>query len=195
MRYDMHVHINIHGDEGEMEKYEYFAKMNRLDVVGFVIHYNPKMSRKELRDYKDFVYSLEINALSGLELYYPLEKIPSGFDFYILHFSNITVDADILSSFRDIIIAHPLSYGMRLANSAIPIIKRNNIGIECNSAHYTSRLQKFYYELKRENITIPFGSDAHTPEEIGAGFEELQGIFSPFEKVKRDLILKKNIFL
>jgi histidinol phosphatase-like PHP family hydrolase len=181
MRYDMHVHLNIHSDEGEMEKYEYFAKMNNMDVVGFVIHYNPKMSKRELRDYRDFVESLNIKSLAGIELYYPFSKMPRGFDFYIVHFSNMSVDADILSHLREVIIAHPFAYGMNLDESSIPVMVRNNIAVECNSAHFFESLIPFYRRIREEGIRIPFGSDAHSPEEIGAGFDELKHIFTPFE--------------
>jgi len=190
MKYDMHVHINIHGDEGEMERYEYFAKMNNLEVIGFVIHYNPKISRKELRDYRDFVESLNIRAYAGLEIYYP-SRYPGGFDFYLLHFSNVVVDAELLSSLRDVVIAHPFAYGMSIDASSLPIMVKNNIGVECNSAHFASSLRKFYTDIKREGICIPFGSDAHTPEEMGEGFEELSSIFSPFEEVERRILKKR----
>ena len=184
MRYDMHVHLNIHADEGEMEKYEYFAKMNNIDIVGFVIHYNPKMSKRELRDYRDFVESLNMRSLAGIELYYPFSKIPQGFDFYIVHFSNITVDADILSRLRDIIIAHPFAYGLNIDESSIPLMVKNRIEVECNSAHFSISLRSFYKRIKDEGIKIPFGSDAHTPEEIGAGYDELRDIFTPWEELE-----------
>ncbi len=189
MRYDLHVHLNIHAEEGEMERYEYFAKINRLDVIGFVIHYNPKMSKRELRDYRDFVESLNVRAFAGLEIYYPTTKMPMNFDFYLIHFSNMIVDADILSQFESIIIAHPFAYGMRIDNSAIPIIKKRNIAVECNSAHFKSSFLPFYQELKKEGIMIPFGSDAHTPEEMGAMYDDLAHIFTPFYKLERHIFL------
>ena len=170
-----------------MEKYEYFAKINSLDLIGFVIHYNPKISRRELRDYRDFVNSLGIKALAGLEIYYPFEKIPGNFDFYTIHFSRINVDADILAPLQNIIIAHPFAYGMHLDVSAFNIIKRNHIAVECNSAHYTPKLRDFYEKLKNDNVIVPFGSDAHTPEEMGAGFDELIQLFSPLSEVKKYL--------
>ncbi len=187
MRYDLHVHINIHGDEGEMERYEYYAKINNLDTVGFVIHYNPKMSRRELRDYRDFVYSLNLNALAGLELYYPIEKVPSGFDFHIVHFSRLTVDADTLAPLRDMIIAHPFAYEMHMDASAFGMLRRNNLAVECNSAHYSPRLRGFYEHLREEGVVVPFGSDAHTPDEMGSGFDELSDMFSPLDEVLRYL--------
>ncbi len=189
MKYDLHVHINIHAEEGEMDRYEYFAKINGLEVVGFLIHYNPKMSKRELRDYRDFVESLNIRAFAGLEIYYPASKIPTNFDFYTIHFSNILVDADILSKFENIIIAHPFAYGMRLDSSAFPIIKKRNIAVECNSAHFENSLISFYRELEKEGVVIPFGSDAHTPEEMGAMFEDLSHIFTPFPEVERHMFL------
>ncbi len=191
MRYDFHVHYPLHADEGTIEMYELYAKMKNLELVGFVIHYDPKISKKELKDYVDTVSSFSIRTLCGVELYYPAGKIPAGFDFYLLHFSNILVDADILSKLEDVIIAHPFAYGMRMDESAIPLLIRNNIGVEYNSAHYTPNLKSFYEKLRNEGVNITFGSDAHSPYEIGEGYDAARQFITPFEKLKGGIIRRR----
>ena len=182
MRYDMHVHLRVESD-ADIDKYEMYARMARLDIVGFVIHYSEGMGKRALRDYRDSVESMGIRALAGLELYYPFSTLPPGFDFYIIHFSDITVDADVLEKLKGVIIAHPFSYGMKIDPSSFEIMRKNGIAVECNSAHFSPGLNDFYARLKEIDIAIPFGSDAHSPEVMGAGMEDFMGCFSPYGTV------------
>ncbi len=182
MRYDMHVHLRVESD-ADIDKYEMYAKMSRLDLVGFVIHYSERMGKRALRNYRNSVESMGIRALAGLELYYPFSTLPPGFDFYIVHFSDITVEAGILDKLREVIIAHPFAYGMKIDSTALDVMRKNKIAVECNSAHFSPGLSEFYARLKELGIVIPFGSDAHSPEELGAGMEDLRGCYSPYSTV------------
>ncbi len=187
MIYDLHIHINPHADEGEIYEYEMYAKMLNIQVAGFVIHYVPTMPEKLLKNFRDVVSTFSVKAYTGVEIYYPATKEPSGFDYYLYHFSNIIVDAEILRRLESVIIAHPFAYGMKIDESAIPLMEKNNIAVECNSAHYHPKLKKFYNKLREYGIIIPFGSDAHTPGEMGSGFDELSDLISPLEKVENYL--------
>ncbi len=187
MIYDLHVHINPHADEGEIYEYEIYAKMRNPEFVGFVIHYVPTMPERVLKDFRDIISTFSIKSYAGVELYYPPKKVPRGFDYYLYHFSKIIVDADLLRDLENVIIAHPFSYGMRIDESAIPVIERRGIAVELNSAHFTTKLREFYEKLKSQNILIPFGSDAHNPQEIASGFEDLLDLFSPPQDVEKFL--------
>ncbi len=187
MIYDLHVHINPHADEGEIYEYELYAKMRNPKFIGFVIHYAPTMPERVLKDFRDIVSTFTIKSYTGVEIYYPAKKVPRGFDYYLYHFSNIIVDADIIRELENVIIAHPFSYGMRIDESAISIIEKRSIAVELNSAHFKQKLRKFYERLKASNILIPFGSDAHSPLEIASGFEDFSDLLSPPEDVERFL--------
>ena len=185
MIYDLHVHINPHADEGEIYEYEIYAKMRNMHAVGFVIHYVPAIPDRVLRDFRDIISTFTIKSYAGVEIYYPAKKIPKGFDYYLYHFSNTLVDAEILNRMENAIISHPFSYGMRIDESAIPVIEKRNIAVELNSAHFSVKLREFYNKLRSHGILIPFGSDAHNPQEIASGFEDLTDIFSPYEDVEK----------
>ncbi len=184
MIYDLHVHINPHADAGEIYEYDMYAKMRNMDIVGFVIHYTPKIPEKTLRNFRDMISTFSIKSLVGVELYYPPRKIPSGFDYHLYHFSNITLEADMLRNAEKIIIAHPFAYGMYVPDDVLDILNEKNIAVEYNSAHFTSNLIGFYKKCKERGIDITFGSDAHSPQEIGEGFEKVENLITPYEKLR-----------
>jgi len=184
MVYDLHIHINPHAAEGEIYEYDTYAKMLHLDYVGFVTHYTPSMPEKLLRDFRDIISTFTSNALAGVELHYPIKKVPRGFDYYILHFSNIMLDADILNRFHSMIIAHPFAYGMQISESLIPLFNKNELAIEYNSAHYKNSMREFYNACKEQGIQITFGSDAHSPSEMGEGFDYASRYITPFRELK-----------
>ncbi len=191
MIYDLHVHINPHAEEGKIYEYDTYAKMLHLDVVGFVTHYTPTMPEKLLRNFRDMISTFSIPALAGVEIYHPPKKLPKNFDYYLIHFSNVAIDADILGKYEDVIIAHPFAYGARISEEVLPILKKRNIGVEFNSSHYSEKHREFYKKSKEEGINITFGSDAHSPQEMGEGFENAKEFITPFKSLK---VLRRNYY-
>ena len=183
MIYDLHVHINPHADAGEIYEYDMYAKMRNMDVVGFVIHYTPHLPERTLKNFRDMISTFSIESLAGVEIHYPSRKIPTGFDYYLYHFSNTTLEVDMLRNLEKVIIAHPFAYGMRIPDEILPVLSEKNIAIEYNSAHFTSKLMGFYEKCKKEGVEITFGSDAHSPQEIGEGFEKASSLITPYKKL------------
>ena len=184
MSYDLHVHINPHADMGELYEYDMYAKMRNMNLVGFVIHYTPSIPERTLRNFRDLISTFSINSLAGVEVYYPPRKIPSGFDYYLYHFSNVLIEADMLKNMERVIIAHPFAYGMYLPEDVLPVLQEKEIAVEYNSAHFLPNLISFYKKCKERGIDITFGSDAHTPQEIGEGYDKAIELLTPYEKLK-----------
>ncbi len=178
------MHINPHASEGEIYEYDIYTKMTNIDTVGFVIHYTPRTPEKLLRRFRDTISTFSVRALAGVELHYPFRKMPRGFDYYLLHFSNVEVDTDILKHLSNMIIAHPFAYGMRISEYVLELLSEKNIALEFNSAHFEEKHIGYYKMAKQRGIQITFGSDAHTPQEIGEGFEKAEGIVNNFQSLK-----------
>ena len=184
MIYDLHVHINPHAEEGEIYEYDTYARMLHMDLVGFVIHYTPTMPEKLLKNFRDILSTFSIRTLAGLEIHYPPKKFPKGFDYYLLHFSNIAIEADMLKRYQKVIIAHPFAYGSKISEDVLPILKDRKIGVEFNSSHYNDKFRWFYEKCKEHGINVTFGSDAHTPQEMGEGFEKGKDFITPMEHLE-----------
>ncbi len=186
MRYDLHIHLPQTISDDILTTYEIAIRNSGLKVGGFVVHYTEKYGKRTFKNLVDLIATLGVKTLAGVEIYYPSTTVPSGAEYTLIHFRDIIIDHDEIlkiSKLNNPIIAHPLSYNSKFTSEAMRILKKYGITVEYNSAHISPEMHNFYRTLKAYGVEISFGSDAHTPYEICAGFERAMEFITPVDEL------------
>ncbi len=186
MKYDLHIHLPQAISDDVLTAYEIAIRNSGLKVGGFVIHYTEKYGKRNFKNLVDVVETLGVKSIAGVEIYYPSTTVPSGAEYTLIHFRDIIIEHEAIlkiSKLNNPIIAHPLSYNSNFTSEAMQILKKYGITVEYNSAHIRADMHQFYSTLKADGVEISFGSDAHTPYEICAGFEQAREFITPVDEL------------
>ncbi len=191
MKHDIHVHIPPGADEDTVRAYGFAAEMLNYDLYGFVVHHGQTTSAY-LRYLDSILSTYSISYLIGWEV--RVSRLFRSGELIIAHPEGI-VDAEVarkLVKNAVDVLAHPFSYGAHIHESAVDVLVAGEVSVEVNGAHPGDFHRERYMKLVDSGVALVFGSDAHSPEEIGSGWEMYESLRTRFRLREKGRVLVRG---
>ncbi len=175
MKHDVHIHVPPGADEEVVRAYGFTAEMLDYDLYGFVVHHGQSTSAY-LRYLDSILSTYSITYLLGWEV--RVSRLFRSGELILAHPEGL-VDAEVarkLVKHAVDVLAHPFSYGAQIHESAVEVLAAGEVAVEVNGAHPGDFHRGRYAKLAERGVSLVFGSDAHSPEEIGSGWEMYESL-------------------
>jgi|GEM_PF-6931513 histidinol phosphatase-like PHP family hydrolase len=179
MKHDIHIHIPPGADEETVRAYGFAAEMLDCDLYGFVVHHGQSTSAY-LRYLDSILSTYSISYLLGWEV--RVSRLFRSGELILAHPEGI-VDAEVARKLVKCavdVLAHPFSYGAHIHGSAVEVLAAGEVAVEVNGAHPGDFHRGRYLKLSESGVSLVFGSDAHSPGEMGSGWEIYESLRARF---------------